>query len=91
MSELDSFLVEVGNQDLNENLDILKKNYKEYFAKIFTKNELDLIKNWELALYQDIIFEIYETIDSITSKDIKDFIKTYLINQSPIIEKKEEI
>ena len=75
----------ICNEDLTEELGGAKNYYKERLKTTFTGERLDLIKNFELISYQDSVFNIYETIDSITQEDIKNYLRQYLIEQEPIM------
>ena len=78
-------LDKICNEDLTEELGGVKNYYKERLKTTFTGERLDLIKNFELISYQDSVFNIYETIDSITQEDIKNYLRQYLIEQEPIM------
>ena len=78
-------LDKICNEDLTEELGRVKNYYKERLKTTFTGERLDLIKNFELISYQDSVFNIYETIDSITQEDIKNYLREYLIEQEPIM------
>ena len=83
-------LKEVCNTSLQTELVNVKNYYKDRLKTTFTGDRLDIIKAQELVKYSDDIYSLYEIIDSITEEDIKNFIKTYFIEQQPIIEKMDE-
>ena len=71
---------------LSKDLEDLKEFYKNKLKDTFLSKRLDVIKAFELVKYSDSIFNLFEIIDNITEDDIKNYIKTYFINQEPIIE-----
>lgn len=75
-----------SSDDFSTAFEITKQHYKERLKNVFTSHYSSLIKHFELMSYCDDIFNLYETIDSITENDVKEYIKTYFIEQKPIIE-----
>jgi len=75
----------IGKLDLANDVDKAKVYFKDRLKTTFTGERLDFIKNWELCSYNDSIFNLYETIDSINQDDIKSYINKYLIEQKPVI------
>ena len=81
------FFNKIKNTDISEPLEKIKSNYKSYVKTVLTDDEhITSIKNLYAAKFNTDIFSIYEIIDSVTQKDIKETINKYFINQEPVVE-----
>lgn len=69
---------------LGNTLESLKETRKQKLKDIYSRSNDDEYKKSYIHKYGEDPSKIYEIIDNITFDDIKEFIKTYLINQEPI-------
>ena len=75
-----------NNSNFEELFKITKQYYKQRLKDVFTNNHSIFIKHFELISYSEDILKLYETLDSITEDDVKQYIKTYFVKQQPIAE-----
>jgi len=61
------------NKNLTPEIEKQKREIKEKLKQTFTGDRLDIIKHLELMSYSEDIFSLYEIIDSIDEKDIKQY------------------
>ncbi len=84
--KIKKILEDITLEDLSEIITYLKDWQKNRFETAFSKPLMPMIKAYELMQMYDNTFSCYETIDSITEDDVKNYINIYLINQQPFIE-----
>lgn len=75
----------VNDTDFTVTLQDMKKAYKEGFDNRINKEYKPDVTNENLADYGSDIFNIYESIDSIQTSDVKKHINKYIIKQEPIV------
>lgn len=74
------------NSDISDLLEEIKTNYKNNLKYYIKEDSVTSLKNLYTALYNTDVFNIFETVDSITQDDIKNVINIYFLNQKPFIE-----
>lgn len=80
------FFKELLDRNLKDDIEQIKNNYKSYIKYNLLENESTSIRNLNLANLETDVFQIYETVDSITEQDVKNYIETYFVNQAPVVE-----
>lgn len=81
LEEFNSFLQKVCDSDLEQELEQRKALEKEDIRYHLTEDD-DAYTRYSEQVTSDI-FNAYEQIDSITQDDIKNYIRKFLINQTP--------
>lgn len=80
------FFKELLDRNLKDDIEQIKDNYKSYIKYSLLEDESTSVRNLSLAKLDTNAFQIYETVDSITEQDVKDYIETYFVNQPPVVE-----
>ena len=75
----------VNDEAFTTKLETRKQDRKDFLKSVFSEESSPLSTFVGCLKYSSDVFSLYETIDSITADDIKDFINTYLVNQAPVV------
>lgn len=89
LKEFENHVISIYKSDISQELEFQKRLLKEDMKYNLSKNP-DFTKRKEIYAYYSNIPQIYETIDSVSDVDIKNFINKFFINQKPIIHVNKE-
>ena len=85
IDKLNTTLSKIINEDLTRDLEKEKSHYKNSINYLINESKGNLARETVFLLYSDKLFNINNDIDSITERDIKNYIQTYLLNQKPVV------